>query len=601
MSDGSASQQELASSDDARSAAQSEHLQVCKLRGEFRLESGTVIPEVEVAFETWGQLNRDRSNAVLVCHAVSGDSHAASHGQGDLPGWWELVVGPKKAIDTDRFFVICANVLGGCRGTTGPSSLNPQTGRRWGGAFPLITLADIVDVHARLLDELGILRLHAVVGGSMGGHQALVFSLRHPRRVARTAMLASSARLTAQALAFDVVARNAILRDPHFRNGDYYDQPLQPTTGLALARMLGHITYLSRDAMTSKFDPTRLTPRQIDTTFEKLFSVGSYLAYQGKRFVERFDANTYITLTRAMDLLDLGGDPSALEASLEPAESRFLLVGFTSDWLFPPDQSRQIADALIRRRKPVTFCNIRSGCGHDAFLLPDDLAMYGGLLEAFLSEPTGQGSVAPRATASGRPDDELVLQLVPSGASVLDLGCGDGHLLARLSARGAGRLLGVELDESAVLATARRGLDVVQHDLEMPLDAFPDRGFDYVILSQTLQAIRRTEGLIRDMLRIGRRAIVTMSNFAYREMRQMLADEGRAPRGPGLLQHEWHNTPNVRFASILDFEEFCAARGIRVCERIGLHGPSGRVIRQDPNLDADLAVFVLESVEESRA
>src|SRR5690606_28022976 len=216
-----------------------------------------------------GTLSPRRDNAVLICHALSGDSHVARHDGDDAPGWWDVVVGPGKSIDTDRYLVICSNILGGCRGTTGPNSINPATGRPYGAQFPQITLADMVDVQRRLIDHLGIETLRAVVGGSLGGHQALTWAVRHPRRVAAAALIATSPRLTSQALAFDIVGRNAILRDPQFHGGQYYDQPTKPSVGLALARMLGHITYLSRDAMTEKFDPTRFDPRDVPTEFEK--------------------------------------------------------------------------------------------------------------------------------------------------------------------------------------------------------------------------------------------------------------------------------------------------------------------------------------------
>ena len=268
-------------------------------------------------YETYGQLNPPGDNAILICHAISGDSHVAQHDAADDPGWWDILVGPGKPVDTNRFFVICPNLLGGCRGTTGPGSLNPATGKPYGADFPTITIGDMVEVQRRLLDHLGIGQLVAVIGGSVGGHQTFTWATRHPDRLRGAVVLASSPRLTSQALAFDVVGRNAIRRDPFFHGGQYYDQPHGPAVGLALARMIGHITYLSPEAMSQKFEADRLHPREEAIEFEKTFSVGSYLGHQGTKFVERFDANSYLTLSLAMDLFDLGGTPEQLAANFQ--------------------------------------------------------------------------------------------------------------------------------------------------------------------------------------------------------------------------------------------------------------------------------------------
>ena len=300
------SQSLLESSDSVRSARPLRHAQYVTFDQPLNLALGGQLASVTVAYETYGQLNATKTNAILVCHALSGDSHVAQHDEQDDPGWWDIMVGAGKPIDTDRFFVICPNLLGGCRGTTGPGSTNPATGKPYGRDFPTITVGDMVEVQRRLLDHLGIGQLLAVVGGSLGGHQALTWATRFPERVQAVVPLATSARLTSQALAFDVVGRNAIRRDPYYHSGQYYAEKRTPEVGLAIARMIGHITYLSREAMRKKFDADRLHPRDVVTDFEKIFSVGSYLGHQGDRFVERFDANSYITLSMAMDLFDLG-------------------------------------------------------------------------------------------------------------------------------------------------------------------------------------------------------------------------------------------------------------------------------------------------------
>ncbi|MGA2035245.1 MAG: homoserine O-acetyltransferase, partial [Thermoguttaceae bacterium] len=566
------------------------------------------------AFETYGQLSARRDNAVLVCHALSGDSHVARHDAGDAPGWWDQVVGPGLAIDTDKYFVVCPNILGSCRGTTGPNSIDPVTGRPYGAEFPVITVGDMVQVQERLLDHLGIGRLRAVVGGSLGGHMALVWATRFPERVAGTIALATSPRLTSQALAFDVVGRNAILRDPCYQDGQYYGTSTGPAVGLSLARMLGHITYLSREAMMQKFDAARRQPRQIQTQFENRFSVGSYLAYQGDKFVERFDANSYLTLTMAIDLFDLGDTRERLAAALGASQCRWLLLSFSSDWLFPAFQSQEMVDALVAWGKPVSYCNVRSNCGHDAFLLAENLPTYGEMIRAFLAHldtHLDNGTSLLPEDEPSETDDELrcqdpasifhrrrldyasLLELIPPGASVLDLGCGTGGLLAQLRHRGHRRIMGIELDESAILACIRRGLDVVQADLNAGLSALVDKQFDFVVLSQTLQAVLDVERVVADMLRVGRQAIVSFPNFGYWKLRRQLAEEGRAPRSGPLLGYQWYDSPNVRFLSIADFEEFCHDRGITIHKRVALDTEAGREVLDDPNLRADTAIVVM--------
>jgi homoserine O-acetyltransferase len=595
------------SSDSQRHARPLAYARSVTLDGPLELECGGRLPSVTVAYETYGQLNAQRDNAVLICHAISGDSHVARHNERDDPGWWDIVVGPGKAIDTDRYFVICPNILGGCRGTTGPNSIHPETGRPYGPDFPMITTGDIVEVQRRLVDHLGIDRLLAVVGGSLGGHMALLWAVRHAHRMAGTVAIATSPRLTSQALAFDVVGRNAILRDPHYCAGHYYEQGPGPVVGLAIARMLGHITYLSRESMMLKFDADRLSPRDIATQFETKFSVGSYLAYQGDRFGERFDANSYITLSMAMDLFDLGSTPEQLIASLRPAQCRWLVVSFSSDWLFPPFQSQQLVEALLATNQPVSYCNVESLCGHDAFLLPDDLNTYGHLTEGFLenlSGAAGGGPVGHDSSASGsgptsifhdprRLDYDTLAELIPAGANVLDLGCGKGGLLSLLRERGYGRIMGVELDEHAVVACVRRGLHVIQADLNRGLSAFADGQFDVVVLSQTLQTVIDVPRVIKEMLRVGRQAIVSFPNLGYHKLRRQLSDGGRAPLVAVGGGTRWYDTPSVRFLTIKDFDEFCREQDIRVHQHIALNTETGTVVGDDPNSNADLAIVVL--------
>lgn len=597
------SQNPFESTDAARHAKPLRYARSAVLDQPLALELGGQLASVTVAYETYGELNAARDNAILVCHAISGDSHVARHDEQDDPGWWDIAVGPGKAIDTSRYFVICPNLLGGCRGTTGPGSVNPATGKPYGRNFPTVTVGDMVEVQRRLLDQLGIPQLLAVVGGSLGGHQALTWAIRHPDRAHGVVALATSARLTSQALAFDVVGRNAILRDPHFHGGQYYDRPEGPKVGLALARMIGHITYLSREAMTEKFEADRLKPRDVAIEFEKRFSVGSYLGYQGAKFVDRFDANSYLTLSVAMDLFDLGSTPEDLAAAFRGTRARWLVVSFSSDWLFPPDQSRDIVNALIANNAPVSYCNVQSSCGHDAFLMPNDLPVYGEMTRAFLDQlaPVPNGRAAVKDEAQGptsifhqhRLDYERIAELVPAGASVLDLGCGSGTFLAGLREANHRRLVGVELDEQKILTGISRCLDVIQADLNKGLGVFGRGQFDCVVLSQTLQAVQDVEGVLTEMVRIGRTCIVSIPNFGYHRLRTMLAETGRAPKSAGVLHYEWYNTPNIRFFTIADFEDFCREKNIQVHRRIALDTEAKAEVFDHPNLNADLAIFVI--------
>ena len=320
----------------------------------LELDSGITLAPVEVAYETYGELNATRSNAVMVTHAFSGDAHAAGEG-----GWWSTMIGPGKAFDTDKYFVICSNVLGGCRGTTGPGSINPETGCPWAMSFPQITIADMVRLQKMLIDHLGIDRLLTVSGGSMGGMQALEWAATHPDRVASAIPIATTARHSAQQIAFNEVGRQAIMADPDWNGGDYYGSRL-PGRGLAVARMVGHSTYMSDESMREKFGRKLRTPDQ--------FEVESYLKYRGYKFVDRFDANSYIYITRAMDTFDLT-QRGALQTLFELNKARFLLISFTSDWLYPPYQSLEIVKALRGRNCDVAYCNLDARYGHDSFLV----------------------------------------------------------------------------------------------------------------------------------------------------------------------------------------------------------------------------------------
>ncbi|MDR0704366.1 MAG: homoserine O-acetyltransferase [Planctomycetaceae bacterium] len=584
------------STDSVRNAKALKHVQEVVFRTPLMLEHGDMLPEVKVAYETYGTLNSKKDNAVLLCHALSGDSHAASHDDEDDPGWWEIMVGPGKPIDTNQFFVICTNCLGGCRGTTGPDDINPKTGKRYGIDFPEITIGDIVEVQSLLIDYLGIGRLLSVIGGSLGGIMAQEWSTRFPDRLVSVILLATAAHLTSQALAFDIVARNAIQSDPNFHGGQYHEQGVIPADGLAIARMLGHITYLSRESMMKKFDANRTQGRQVNSKFETKFSVGSYLAYQGDKFVERFDANSYMVISKAIDNFDLGSTADELKKSLRKSMCRWLILSFSSDWLFPSFLSREIVDALISLNKRVNYCDIPSDYGHDAFLLPHEFPLYGEMVRSFLRNvfcEQASGGVPPFQRPD-RLDYEQILDLIPRGAKVLDLGCGKGGLLARLQQRENNRVLGLEIKEKYVLQCIDRGIDVVQTDLNAGLRAFEDDQFDFVILSKTLQTVSDVEFVLDEMLRVGTRGIVSFPNLGFHEHRRRLAEEGKAPHiDHGRDPSEWYNTVDVRFLTLADFEDFCAKKKFRIHHCIPLDTRQHKQVDDDPNRNADVVIVVL--------
>jgi homoserine O-acetyltransferase/O-succinyltransferase len=359
----------------------------------FVFDNGRTIPGFTLRYESYGHLNAARTNAILVCHALSGDHHCAGiHSLNDKkPGWWNNLIGPGKAVDTNKFFVLCTNVIGGCQGSTGPSSLDPRTGRAYGVSFPAVTIRDMVRTQKLLLDSLGIRSLYAVIGGSMGGMQVLQWSIEYPAFVQRALAMATTAREGAQAIAFNEVGRQAILQDPEWNHG-IYPKNGGPRVGLAIARMMAHITYLSDASMDRKFGRKTVADRPgakrtapalpaadsdsmegIETapaaSFDVRFEVESYLRYQGQSFINRFDANSYLYITRALDQFDLAATHGSLEQAFAGVHASTLVVGFTSDWLFPPDQNRAIALALLRAGKRVSYAELATDLGHDSFLL----------------------------------------------------------------------------------------------------------------------------------------------------------------------------------------------------------------------------------------
>ncbi len=571
------------------------------------LNCGVTLLQVEVAYETYGTLNADRSNAILVLHAFSGDAHAAGISkETGQPGWWSQMIGPGLAFDTDRYFVISSNVLGGCRGTTGPTSIDSATGKPYAMNFPVITIGDMVRLQKMLVDYLGIERLLAVAGGSMGGMQALEWTAMYPESVAAAIPIAATSRHSAQQIAFNEVGRQAVMADPDWNEGEYYDSH-PPGRGLAVARMVGHITYMSDASMRQKFGRRLQDKNAFGFDFSADFEVESYLRYRGSQFVNRFDANSYLYITKAMDYFDLSAGRASLAAAFDRTHTRFLVLSFTSDWLYPTYQSLEIVSALRSRNIDVAFCELPSQYGHDAFLVEtkEQTEMITGFLSSVsrdVAANDARGAFSRSVSfalpfevgnaLSLRPDYAMIAALVEPGSRVLDLGCGEGELLASLQEQKGVDARGVEIDPSKVRRAIARGVSAYQSDIDQGLVDYPDKTFDFVILSQTLQETRYPLRVLHEMLRVGRHGIVAFPNFGHWTTRVSHLTSGRAPR-TRLFPHEWHESPNLHFLTIDDFIVLCRTQGWIIERQIFLKG--NKQIRHAANLLAEVAVFSIRA------
>ena len=573
----------------------------------LKLRCGKELGPIDVAYETYGELNEAGDNAILICHALSGTAHVAGFNSenDEKPGWWDTMIGPGKGIDTNKYFVICSNFLGGCSGTTGPGSMNPKTGKPYGLDFPIITVADMVKVQKLLLDKIGVRQLLNVVGGSMGGMQVLRWTIDYPEFVKSATVIAATAKLGPQSIAFDAVGRNAILADPNFADGDYHGKQ-NPDKGLAIARMIGHITYLSERGMHEKFGRQLRDSSEYKYEFDSEFAVETYLDYQGQSFIERFDANSYLYITKSLDYFDLEKVYGSLDKAFSETKSKFLVMSFSSDWLFTPRHSEEIVDALLGNDKDVSYSCIKSEYGHDAFLLETEF--IGALLGGFLQNTHRPGERAQNHIAKSiseksktdkhhrerrvRVDYELIDSLIEADSSVLDVGCGDGELLAKLKADKNIRGKGVELTQNLVLQCVNRGLAIIRHDIENGLWMYGDKSFDYLILSQTVQTVKNTEDVLTELLRIGKKVIVSFPNFANWKCRLGLIFGGKAPVTKQ-LPFEWYNSPNIHCLTLKDFDEFCEKLGVKVEERIPLIKRRLSPVKFAANLLAEQAVYVI--------
>lgn len=534
--------------------------------GGFRLEKGGVLPRIDVAYETVGTLSPAKDNVVFVCHALTGDAHVAGRRPWEKApsGWWSDMVKDGGGIDTSRHFVVCANVLGGCMGTTGPSSIDPATGEPWGSRFPEITVSDIVDVHFALLRQLGFEHVHAIVGGSFGGMQALCFGIRHPEFADKIVAIASGASLTSQALAFDVVGRNAIEQDPDFCGGDYYGGP-RPSAGLALARELAHITYLSGEMMKKKFGRRR---RDAPTASGPIFEVESYLRHQGVKFIGRFDANSYLRICAAMDDFDLekqaGGD---LKKAFCDVRARFLTVALDGDWLFLPHQTDALARALLAAGKDVSAFCLDAPAGHDSFLV--HTGELSRVIDAFLvREPSRPPTALDPDLVR---DYEALERMIPEGArTLLDVACGDGTLLDFIAARRPGMDgTGIDMAVPRAVRTLRSAHNVLLADADKGLSTIPDDSFDCAILSESLQVMRRPDRVLGELLRVAPVAIVSFPNFGMWKIPAALLFGGRMPVTKR-LPFRWYDTPNIHLCTVRDFIDLCREKDIEVEETLHL-------------------------------
>lgn len=537
--------------------------------GGLKVSSGGILKEVVVAYEECGA-SFNGHNAIFICHALTGDAHVAGcrPGESQPSGWWEGMVGPNRAINTNIFHVICANVLGGCSGTTGPMSINPDTGKPYGSSFPQYSFDDAVDVFRLFLRQLGVQHLAALIGGSYGGLQVVNWMTRYPDEMDKVCLIATSAALNTQAIAFSVMSRNSITDDPKWKGGDYYleGDGKGPSAGLASARQLAHITYLSRELLQQKFDrelqknfveASAAERAERDRLFKTYFQIESYLDYQAMKFLRRFDANSYLHITRSMDLYDPSLQFGSLDAAFARVQAKVLVVSYKGDILFPWWQSKEISAALMRAHKSVSYCHLESGTGHDSFLTDiDDLSKLVG------------GFLAPRKPKVMNwqvHHHRNILDMVKENSHVVDIGCGDGTLLNVLREKKNVKGDGIDIDVDQIEEALADGHDMFWDDTDDGLGAFPDHHYDLAIISDTLQEVKNPRMLLSEALRIADEAIVTFPNFAAYRIRFTLALGGRLPVSKQ-LPFQWYDTPNIHCVTLKDFRALCKQEGYEVLE-----------------------------------
>lgn len=547
----------------------------------LKLEKGGLLKKVDVAYEICGNIRPEMDNVVFVCHALTGDAHVAGQhpGSAEPDGWWEGMIGRGRGIDTDRYCVVCANVLGGCKGTTGPSSINPDTGKPYGSSFPEITVHDMVTVHMLLLKQLGVKKVFAVIGGSFGGMQALDWAIEYPDDVENVLLIATAAAHSTQAMSFDIIGRYAITHDPAWDGGDYYANDVQPTDGLGLARRIAHITYLSTNLMSEKFGRERRPEwlaageeflRRKTQEFGTTFQIESYLDHQASTFVKRFDANSYLHITKALDEFDVGERHGSLEDAFKRVKAEVFIASLSGDWLFTTEQSEEMTEAFLKIGKPVSYFNLKAPAGHDAFLTHIDQLLPA--IRAFLphNDSIRDKDVVPELEPEKLTSYETIAGMTRNDAHVLDFGCARGRLLKFLNERKNIGGVGIDIDFNCALIALERGMHVILDNIlatddKTDLFLVPDDSFDTVILSETLQVLAHPAEVIAACLRIADSVIVSFPNFGFFATRLQLCFGGHMPVTKN-LPYEWYDTPNIRCLTLKDFRRLCKDKGYRISE-----------------------------------
>ena len=569
----------------------------------FSLTSGEKLAEFELSYECYGQLNDQKNNAIYICHALTGDHHVAGvyTEKDEKPGWWNHVVGPGKPIDTNRFFVLSSNCLGGCRGSTGPASKVPgESCRTYGSSFPDLSIQDMIRAQRELIDHLGIKKLHAVVGGSMGGMQALQWIVEYPGFAENAVIIAATAQHSVQTIAFNEAGRNAIRGDLEWKEGNYSKED-SPAQGLSVARMMAHITYLSDVGMEEKFGGDH----RLDSSQDFEFSVQGYLAYQGKKFVDRFDANSYLKLTEALDRFDLVGRGGLAEA-VKNVDTRTLVVAFSSDWLYTPRQNKLIVDALLSSGKNASYLEIEDSHGHDSFLINSKPFLTA--LDAFLQpelnenqqifEEDGFRKVKNRYEVKKEADFRAIDRWVNPREKVLDLGCGRGLLLEHLSESKEVFGLGIDRELNKSISCIARKVPIYQEEIFKGLSKFKDNSFDWVIFSRMIESLPEPGRILKESLRVGKRVAVSFVNHGYWRNRWNFLLEGKRVCNE-VYPHQWESSHLSNHFSINEFREFC-----RRLQKEGMKVSLGRTVyyRGDwvkrctffPNLRAGLAIIEIQ-------
>ena len=528
----------------------------------FILESGKSLPEVSIRYETYGTLNPDKSNVIWICSPLTADAHVAGFYNPDDKhvGWWDALIGKGKAVDTDKFFVVCSNILGGCKGSTGPASIDPRTGKPYGSTFPTITIGDMVKAQKLLADTLGIQSFYCIIGGSMGGFQAMKWAIYYPEIIDRVVLIATSPGFSAQALGFEIVGRDVITQDPNYNNGDYYDKQI-PATGLSNARKLAHITYLSAKGMESRFTRSDIRIEHPEK-FYSGSSLETYLEHQGSKFVDRFDANSYLHIAHATDTFDLATEYGSLENAFKNVKATFLNVNLSSDWLFPPNESRKITEALLNAGKVVTSLELDTNFGHDGFLI--ECGALGMAISRFLGGHIGEIQATGTPAFHSEKDISIIDALIPAKASILDLGAGDGLLIDTLWKKKKVTGVGVEKNFANILRCIERDVPVIEKKLNLKaLESFADNSFDYAVFNRTLPEVRNQRLILREIMRIAKHAIITFPNFGSWEMRWALCYHGRVPKSPE-FPYEWYETPNIHCFTYRDFVRLAEAEKLEI-------------------------------------